>query len=80
MLDLFLISSLFLARVIDRDWRTYLDRKAVHLAYFRLLWTGAADHLGAPVHYWLVRGKAVRFPVLTGYRLGPGPRRLLRAP
>jgi uncharacterized membrane protein YcfT len=38
MPDFFLISGLFLARVIDRDWRTYLDRKVVHFAYFYLLW------------------------------------------
>ena len=30
MPDFFLISGLFLARVIERDWRTYLDRKVVH--------------------------------------------------
>jgi uncharacterized membrane protein YcfT len=24
--------------VIDRDWRTYLDRKVVHFAYFYILW------------------------------------------
>jgi uncharacterized membrane protein YcfT len=29
MPDFFLISGLFLARVIGRDWRTYLDRKVV---------------------------------------------------
>src|SRR4051812_28353598 len=34
MPDFFLISGLFLAQVIDRDWRTYLDRKVVHFAYF----------------------------------------------
>ena len=34
MPDFFLISGLFLARVIDRDWRTYLDRKVVHFALF----------------------------------------------
>src|SRR5436305_5597914 len=34
MPDFFLISGLFLARVIDRDWRTYVDRKVVHFAYF----------------------------------------------
>jgi uncharacterized membrane protein YcfT len=34
MPDFFLISGLFLAVVIDRDWRTYLDRKVVHFAYF----------------------------------------------
>lgn len=38
MPDFFLISGLFLARVIGRDWRTYLDRKVVHFAYFYLLW------------------------------------------
>src|SRR6202008_5001817 len=34
MPDFFLISGLFLARVIDRDWRTYLDRHLAHFAYF----------------------------------------------
>ena len=34
MPDFFLISGLFLARVIDRDWRTYIDRKVIHFAYF----------------------------------------------
>ena len=38
MPDFFLISGLFLSVVIDRDWRTYLDRKVVHFAYFYLLW------------------------------------------
>src|SRR5437762_6019748 len=38
MPDFFLISGLFLGRVVDRDWRTYLDRKVVHFAYFYLLW------------------------------------------
>jgi uncharacterized membrane protein YcfT len=38
MPDFFLISGLFLSRVIDRDWRTYLDRKVVHFAYFYVLW------------------------------------------
>ncbi|HVG50829.1 MAG TPA: acyltransferase family protein [Xanthobacteraceae bacterium] len=38
MPDFFLISGLFLAQVIDRDWRTYLDRKVVHFAYFYVLW------------------------------------------
>jgi len=27
-----------LSVVIDRDWRTYLDRKVVHFAYFYVLW------------------------------------------
>ena len=38
MPDFFMIAGLFLAQVIDRDWRTYLDRKVVHFAYFYLLW------------------------------------------
>ena len=38
MPDFFLISGLFLSRVIDRPWRDYLDRKVVHFAYFYGLW------------------------------------------
>lgn len=38
MPDFFLISGLFLGRVIDRDWRTYLDRKVLHFLYFYLIW------------------------------------------
>src|SRR5947208_4290453 len=38
MPDFFLISGLFLSVVIGRDWRTYLDRKVVHFAYFYVLW------------------------------------------
>src|ERR1700754_3423234 len=38
MPDFFLTSGLFLRVVIDRDWRTYLDRKVVHFAYFYVLW------------------------------------------
>src|SRR5437764_399735 len=38
MPDFFLISGLFLSVVIDRDWRTFLDRKVVHFGYFYLLW------------------------------------------
>jgi uncharacterized membrane protein YcfT len=57
MPDFFLISGLFLSRVIDRDWRTYLDRKVAHFAYFYVLWMTiqfafkapafAAEHGGA---------------------------------
>jgi uncharacterized membrane protein YcfT len=32
MPDFFMISGLFLANVIDRSWRQYLDRKVVHFA------------------------------------------------
>lgn len=38
MPDFFLISGLFLARVIDRNWRDYLDKKVVHFLYFYVLW------------------------------------------
>src|ERR1700680_2812409 len=49
MPDFFLISGLFLARVIDRDWRTYLDRKVVHFVYFYLLWTAIQFAVKAPL-------------------------------
>jgi uncharacterized membrane protein YcfT len=48
MPDFFLISGLFLARVIERDWRTYLDRKLVHFAYFYLLWVAIQVAVKAP--------------------------------
>jgi uncharacterized membrane protein YcfT len=38
MPDFFLISGLFLSRVINRDWHDYLDRKVIHFAYFYTLW------------------------------------------
>jgi uncharacterized membrane protein YcfT len=38
MPDFFLIAGLFVARAIDRDWRTFLDRKLLHFAYFYALW------------------------------------------
>src|SRR5262245_13636208 len=63
MPDFFLISGLFLSRRIAVPWRSYLDRKVVHFAYFYLLWmtiqlviksTGiAADEgLSAPFAIW----------------------------
>ncbi|KPF99484.1 acyltransferase [Rhodopseudomonas sp. AAP120] len=48
MPDFFLISGLFLAVVIDRDWRTYLDRKVVHFAYFYVLWVTIQFAVKAP--------------------------------
>ena len=48
MPDFFLISGLFLALVIDRDWRTYLDRKVVHFAYFYVLWVTIQFGFKAP--------------------------------
>lgn len=65
MPDFFLISGLFLAMVINRDWRTYLDRKVVHFAYFYILWLviqgafkwpalGLEEGFGAVVHAFLL--------------------------
>jgi uncharacterized membrane protein YcfT len=48
MPDFFLISGLFLGLVIDRDWRTYLDRKVVHFAYFYVLWVTIQFGFKAP--------------------------------
>jgi uncharacterized membrane protein YcfT len=48
MPDFFLISGLFLGVVIDRDWRTFLDRKVVHFAYFYLLWVTIQFGFKAP--------------------------------
>src|SRR5262245_62160398 len=49
MPDFFLISGLFLSQVIDRDWRTYLDRKVVHFAYFYALWVTIQFAVKAPL-------------------------------
>jgi uncharacterized membrane protein YcfT len=38
MPEFFLISGLFLSRVIDRPWRVYADRRIVHYLYFYALW------------------------------------------
>ncbi|MFO1400553.1 MAG: acyltransferase family protein [Steroidobacteraceae bacterium] len=38
MPDFFLIAGLFLASVINRPWRTYLDKKVVHFYYFYAIW------------------------------------------
>ncbi len=39
MPDFFLISGLFLSRVITRPWPHYLDTKVAHYLYFLVLWT-----------------------------------------
>jgi uncharacterized membrane protein YcfT len=39
MPDFFLISGLFLSRVLDRPWRDYLDSKVAHYFYFIVLWS-----------------------------------------
>jgi uncharacterized membrane protein YcfT len=38
MPDFFLIAGLFLPQTIGRDWRTFIDRKVIHFAYFFILW------------------------------------------
>ncbi len=48
MPDFFLLSGLFLPLVINRDWRTYLDRKVVHFAYFYVLWVTIQFGFKAP--------------------------------
>jgi uncharacterized membrane protein YcfT len=62
MPDFFLISGLFLARVIDRDWRDYLDRKVLHFAYFYVIWVTIQLVFKAPgvtaQHGWQAAGFA----------------------
>lgn len=48
MPDFFLISGLFLTVRIDRPWRSYLDTKVVHFAYFYALWLTIQFALKAP--------------------------------
>src|ERR1700674_3857937 len=48
MPDFFLISGLFVSRIIDRDWRTFGDRKLVHFAYFYVLWLTIQFAVKAP--------------------------------
>jgi uncharacterized membrane protein YcfT len=64
MPDFFLLSGLFLARVIDRPWKGYLDKKVIHYTYFFLLWSlinllilyALGERSGGlarfPLHYW----------------------------
>jgi uncharacterized membrane protein YcfT len=40
MPDFFMVAGLFAAPAIAKPWRTYLDRKVVHFAYFFALWLG----------------------------------------
>lgn len=54
MPDFFLLSGLLLGRTLERDWRTYLDRKVVHFAYFYVLWMTALFAFESP---WLARSQ-----------------------
>jgi uncharacterized membrane protein YcfT len=38
MPDFFLLSGLFVARVLNRPWRRYVDTKVIHFLYFYTLW------------------------------------------
>ncbi len=38
MPDFFLLSGLFMGKVVGRDWRTFLDRRVLHFVYFYYLW------------------------------------------
>jgi uncharacterized membrane protein YcfT len=38
MPDFFMLSGLFMAQVINRPWRSYLNTKVVHFFYFYALW------------------------------------------
>lgn len=38
MPDFFLVAGLFLGKAIQRDWRTFLDRRVVHFFYFYVVW------------------------------------------
>lgn len=51
MPDFFLISGLFLARRIDRPWRSYLDTKVLHFVYFYVLWVNI--QLGLKAHHFI---------------------------
>ncbi len=49
MPDFFMISGLFLGRVIGRNWRDYLDKKLVHFFYFYALWVTIQFAFKAPL-------------------------------
>jgi len=46
----FLIAGLFAARGLDKDWRTFLDRKILHFAYFYVLWLTIQFAFRGPVY------------------------------
>jgi uncharacterized membrane protein YcfT len=48
MPDFFLISGLFLSRVVGRDWRTFFDRRILHFVYFYVLWVTIQFAVRAP--------------------------------
>lgn len=62
MPEFFLISGLFLANVINRPWRKFADRRAVHYLYFYALW--------AVIHIVLKVGLASADPLTALEQLG----------
>ncbi len=46
----FLIAGLFAARGIDKDWRSFLDGKVLHFAYFYVLWLTIQFAFRGPVY------------------------------
>jgi uncharacterized membrane protein YcfT len=36
--DFFLVSGLFMSLAIQRDWRTFIDRRVIHFLYFYMVW------------------------------------------
>jgi uncharacterized membrane protein YcfT len=67
MPDFFLISGLFLARVIDRDWRDYLDKKVVHFFYFYVLWVTIQFAFKAPMFAADLGWRGVGFAYLEAF-------------
>ena len=50
MPDFFLLSGLFLARRINRPWRSYIDTKILHFAYYYILWMSVWYLVRIPVY------------------------------
>ncbi len=46
----FLIAGLFAARGIDKDWRSFVDSKVLHFAYFYVLWLTIQFAFRGPVY------------------------------
>jgi uncharacterized membrane protein YcfT len=66
MPDFFLISGLFLAALIDRPWRSYLDSKVLYFAYFYVLWLTIQFAVKAPAMIAADGGEATAVAYLTG--------------
>jgi uncharacterized membrane protein YcfT len=47
----FMVSGLFMARALQRDWHSYLDKRVVHFAYFYVLWLTIQTIVKIPALY-----------------------------